>query len=244
MQDVVGVMGTKPIHVMKAEERKKIVEIDDFFIDTGMPAEEVRKYVSVGDPITRERELIEMGQCVNCKSLDNRVSVYVLIEVLKNLKDADIDVYGVFTVQEEVGLRGAMVSSHQLNPDFGLAIDTTIAFDLPGAQDHEKITELGAGAAIKIMDSMTICDSRMVKFLKKVAMDSGIKWQTELLTAGGTDTAGLQRTGKDGSIAGAVSIPTRHLHQVIEMCHRDDIAGAVELLINAIGGMSSHNWQH
>ena len=70
-QDVVGVMGTKPIHVMKPEEKKKTVEIDDFFIDTGMPAEEVRKHVSVGDPITRERELIEMGQCINCKSLDN-----------------------------------------------------------------------------------------------------------------------------------------------------------------------------
>lgn len=242
--DIVGVMGTKPIHLMSQEERSKTVQLDDFFIDTGRSAEEIKEIVSIGDPITRERELIEMGDCVNCKSLDNRVSVYVLIDFLKKLQDHDVNVFGVFTVQEEVGIRGAQVAAHQINPDFGIAIDTTIAFDLPGAKSHEKVTELGKGPAIKIMDSMTICDPRMVKYLKKQASENGIDWQPELLTAGGTDTAGLQRTGKSGSIAGAVSIPTRHLHQVIEMCHKDDIAGSVELLIKSVQSLHTYDWEH
>ncbi|MFY0686527.1 MAG: M42 family metallopeptidase [Cyclobacteriaceae bacterium] len=241
-EDVVGVMGSKPIHVMKPEERTKTVQLDDFFIDTGLSAEDLNGKIEIGSPITRERELIEMGDCVNCKSLDNRVSVYVLIEVLKQVSALEVDLYGVFTVQEEVGLRGAMVASHTINPDFGLAIDTTIAFDLPGAQPHEMITSLGKGAAIKIMDASTICDSRMVAYLKKTADEHSINWQPEVLTAGGTDTAGVQRTGKNGAIAGAVSIPTRHLHQVIEMSHKKDVDDAVHLLVKASQAIGQYDW--
>jgi tetrahedral aminopeptidase len=93
----------------------------------------------------------------------------------------------------------------------------------PVHKPHEKITELGNGAAIKIMDASTICDYRMVAYMKKTAEKHQIKWQPEILTAGGTDTAGVQRMGKQGAIAGAISIPTRHLHQVIEMANKEDI---------------------
>ncbi|MDW3194790.1 MAG: M42 family metallopeptidase [Cytophagales bacterium] len=241
-EDIVGVLGTKPIHVMSPEERNKIVKTQDFFIDCGMSKEEIEKVIDIGDPITRERDLIEMGNCVNSKSLDNRVSVYVLIEALKQLNETDVDVYAVFTVQEEVGIRGAQVAAHQINPDFGLAIDTTIAYDLPGAQPHEKVTSLGGGAAIKIMDASTICDPRMVSYLKSIAGQYEISWQPEVLTAGGTDTAGVQRTGKNGSIAGAVSIPTRHLHQVIEMADKDDIAACIDLIVKALPEMGAHDW--
>jgi putative aminopeptidase FrvX len=241
-EDVVGVMGSKPIHVMKPEERNKPVKLEDFFIDTGRSVEEMKELVAVGDPITRERQLIEMGECINCKSLDNRISVYVLMEVLRQLKQPDVDVYAVFTVQEEVGIRGAQVAAHQINPDFGIGIDTTIAFDLPGAQPHEQVTELGKGAAIKIMDASTICDPRIVQFFKQVADESGINWQPEVLTAGGTDTAGVQRTGKNGSIAGAISIPTRHLHQVIEMVHKEDVIAAIQLLTTSLEKFSAYNW--
>lgn len=243
-KDVIGVMGSKPIHVMTAEERNKVAKISDYFIDLGMPKDEVEKLISVGDPITRERELIEMGNCVNCKSIDNRVSVFILIEALRNLKDQPYDVYGVFTVQEEVGLRGANVSAHHINPDFGFGLDTTIAFDLPGAQAHEKVTSLGAGAAIKIMDASTICDYRMVDFMKRTADQNNIKWQPEILTAGGTDTAGVQRMGKDGAISGAVSIPTRHLHQVIEMADKSDIQGAIDLLTSCLESLDQYDWSH
>jgi putative aminopeptidase FrvX len=241
-KDVIGVMGSKPIHVMTPEERNKVVPATDYFIDLGMPKEEVDKIVRVGDPITRQRELIEMGNCVNCKSIDNRVSVFILIETLRELKDVPYSVYGVFTVQEEVGLRGASVAAHTINPDFGFGLDTTIAFDVPGAQPHEMITKLGEGTAIKIMDSSTICDMRMVRFMQETADKNKIKWQNEILTGGGTDTAGVQRMGKDGAIAGCVSIPTRHIHQAIEMADKSDIRASIDLLKCCIEGLDAFDW--
>ena len=241
---VPGVMGTKPIHVMSPEERTKMPKTTDYFIDTGMKKDELEKHISVGNPITWERELVEMGDCVNCKSIDNRVSVFILIETLKKLKNCPYDIYAVFTVQEEVGLRGANVSAHSINPDFGIALDTTIAYDVPGAQAHEKISELGKGAAIKIMDGSVICDTRMVEFLKKTATKNKIDWQPEILPAGGTDTAGLQRMGKNGAISGAISVPTRHLHQVIEMAHAGDIEKCIDLLTAAVEQVDSYNWKH
>ncbi len=243
-KDLVGVMGSKPIHVMSAEERTKNPKITDYFIDLGMQADEVKELVSLGDPITRERELIEMGSCVNCKSIDNRVSVFILMETMRQLENVPYDVYGVFTVQEEVGLRGASVAAHHINPDFGFGLDTTIAFDLPGAQPHERVTALGDGAAIKVLDGSTICDYRMVDYMKKTADKHGIKWQLEILPAGGTDTAGVQRMGKQGAIAGAVSIPTRHLHQVIEMADKEDIAACIRLLKACLEDLDQYDWMH
>ena len=243
-EDVIGVMGSKPIHVMTADERNKVAKLGDYFVDLGRSKEEVEKLVAIGDPITRERGLIEMGDCVNCKSIDNRVSVFVLLETLRNLKEVPYDVYAVFTVQEEVGLRGANVSAHTINPDFGFGLDTTIAYDLPGAQPHEKVTELGKGTAIKIMDASTICDYRMVAYMKKLATENDIPWQPEILTAGGTDTAGVQRMGKDGAISGAVSIPTRHLHQVIEMANKKDIQASIDLLNLCLINLDKGDWGH
>jgi tetrahedral aminopeptidase len=229
-KDLVGVMGSKPIHLMKDEEKSKAPKISDYYIDLGMPKAEVDSFVEVGNPITRERGLIEMGNCVNCKSIDNRVSVFILLEVLKNLQTPPKDLYAVFSVQEEVGLRGANVATLSIQPDFAFCLDTTIAFDTPGAAAHEKITSLGAGTGIKIMDGRTICDSRMVTYMKEQAIKHSIPWQPEILTAGGTDTAGMQQLTAGGSIAGAISIPTRHIHSVIEMAHKNDIQASIDLL--------------
>ncbi len=244
-KDVIGVMGSKPIHVMSAEERTKMPKTTDYFIDLGMDKKEVEKLVSLGDPITRERGLIEMGNCVNCKSLDNRLAVFILIESLKALKNKQVpyDVYGVFTVQEEVGIRGANVAALEIKPDFGFGLDTTIAFDVPGAKPEEMVTKLGAGTAIKVMDSSTICDYRMVKYMEKVAKKHKITYQKEILTAGGTDTAGIQRMNPGGAIAGAISIPTRHIHQVIEMANKDDIQGSIDLLTNCLLEIDSYDWK-
>ena len=243
-KDIIGVMASKPIHVMTPDERTKVAKLTDYFIDTGLTKEEVFENISVGDPVTREREYIEMGQCVNSKSLDNRLAVFILIETLKSLKDKEVpyDIYGVFTVQEEVGIRGANVSALKVNPDFGFGLDTTIAFDLPGAAAHEMITKLGEGTAIKIMDASTICDYRMVDYMKNTADKNNIKWQAEILTVGGTDTAGIQRMTQGGSIAGAISIPTRHLHQVIEMAHKEDILGSIKLLEACLKELDSYDW--
>jgi endoglucanase len=243
-EDIVGVMGSKPVHLMSMEERGKGIKTQDFFIDTGRSKEEVESLISVGDPITRERELIEMGDCINSKSLDNRISVYILLETLRTLKDKEVpyDIYGVFTVQEEIGIRGAAVAAQQINPDFGFGLDTTIAFDVPGSQPHEQVTALGKGAAIKIMDGRTVCDYRMVSYLKQVASHHDIKWQPEILPAGGTDTEGIQRRGKNGSIAGAISIPTRHIHQTIEMVHKQDVLDCIELLTASLQELDTYDW--
>lgn len=243
-KDLIGVMGSKPIHLMKTDERTKQVPLNEYFIDLGMSRKEVKKYIKVGDSVTRERQLIEMGDCINSKSLDNRISVFILLETLRALKDRKVpyDIYAVFTVQEEVGVRGAISAAHLIDPDFGFGLDVTIAFDVPGAQGHEMVTKLGGGAAIKIMDSMTICDYRIVNYLKKIADKNDIPWQPELLPAGGTDTAGVQRAGKKGAIAGAISIPLRHMHQTIEMAHKGDVKNCIDLLGLAISQLDQYDW--
>ena len=244
-KDLIGVMGSKPVHLMKPEEKGKAVSISDYFIDLGMSKEEVKKWVTVGDTVTREGQFIEMGDCVNSKSLDNRVSVFILIETLKALKGKEVpyDIYGVFTVQEEVGLRGAISSAHWIDPDFGFGLDVTIAFDVPGSQPHESVTKLGKGTAIKVVDGTVISDYRMVNYLKNLAEKYSIQWQPEILPAGGTDTAGVQRNGKKGSIAGAISIPLRHIHQTIEMAHKEDISASIELLKKAVSELDQFDWR-
>lgn len=243
-KDLIGVMGSKPIHIMSPEERNKAPKIKDYFIDLGMPKKEVEKLVEVGTPVTRYSQLLEMGDCVNCKSIDNRVSVFILLETLRKLSEVPYDVYGVFTVQEEVGLRGAKVSSLDIQPDFGFGLDTTIAFDTPGSSAHERVTTLGNGTGVKIMDASTICDPRMVSFMKKTADKHKIKWQPEILPAGGTDTAGIQQMSAGGCIAGAVSIPTRHIHSVIEMANKKDIQASIDLLSKCLQELDQHEWQH
>lgn len=243
-EDVPGVMGSKPIHLMTAEEKNKLTQLRDYFVDVGMPVEQVKSMVDIGDPITRERELVVMGDCVNGKSLDNRVSVYILIETLKAIKGKEIpfDFYAAFTVQEEVGLRGAFNAAGHIDPDFGIGLDVTIAFDTPGALPFEVVTRLGKGTAIKILDGSIICDSRMVNFMKSACNRHNIPCQMEILPAGGTDTAALQRQGIKGSIAGAISIPVRHIHQSIEMAHMGDIAATIDLLTATVSELDDWNW--
>lgn len=244
-EDVLGVMGSKPIHLMTNEEKNKVPQIRDYFIDTGLPVERVKQLIDIGDPITRERELVKMGNCINGKSLDNRLSVYILIEVLKALKGKTLpyDFYAAFTVQEEVGLRGAFNAAGHIDPDFGIGLDVTIAYDTPGAMPFEMITRLGKGTAIKILDGSIICDSRMIAFMKSVANKNAIPYQLEILTAGGTDTGAIQRQGAKGSIAGAISIPLRHVHQSIEMAHEGDINSSVDLLVAILTDMDQWNWE-
>lgn len=241
-KDLIGVMGSKPLHVMSASEKEKMPKTTDFFIDMGMSKKEVEKYISIGTPVSRQRELIEMGSCVNCKSIDNRVSVFILIETLKKVSKTPYHVYAVFTVQEEVGVRGAIAATMAINPDFGFGLDTTIAYDVPGASPQEMVTKLGDGAAIKIMDSSTICDYRMVNYMKELADKHKIKWQPELLHAGGTDTSAVQKMSAGGAIAGAVSIPTRHIHQVIEMADKNDIDNCISLLKVSLENLDKYDW--
>jgi endoglucanase len=245
-KDVFGVMGSKPVHIMSPEEKNKTPQIKDYFIDTGLAKKDIDKLVDVGDFVTRHSPLIEFGDCVNVKSLDNRASVFVLIETLRLLKKSKskpaYDFHAAFTVQEEVGLRGAQASTIEVQPDFSFGLDTTIAYDVPGSTPQERCTALGEGAAIKLMDSSVICDFRMIEFMKHTAKAHKIKWQPEILSAGGTDTASMQRHTAGGSIAGAVSIPTRHIHQTIETCHKNDLAACIQLLAACVCDLDKHDW--
>ncbi len=246
-EDILGVMGGKPIHLMSPKERGEKLDLGKYYIDTGLPAEKVKELVPIGSPVTRIGDLEMLGETVMGKSLDNRVSVFILIEVLRELANTDVpyDTYAVFTVQEEIGCRGALVATHTISPDFGICLDTTIAFDTPEAKAEEKITELGKGTAIKVMDSSVVCDYRMVAFMKERAEAEGITYQTELLTRGGTDTMGIQRMADNmGAICGAISIPTRNIHQTIEMCHPADIRKTIDLTKACITGLADYDWSH
>lgn len=245
-KDLVGVMGVKPIHVMTPAERTQMPVIGDFYIDLGMTHDEVVKYVKVGDCVTRERDLIEMGDCVNSKSMDNRVSCYTLLEALRQLskskKKPGCNVAAVFTVQEEVGLRGAQASTLQIQPDYAIALDVTIAFDTPGASEVEYVSKLGEGAAIKLYDGSVICDRRMVDYLTSQAESNKIKYQYEMLPAGGTDAGAMQKFTAGGAVTGAISIPLRNMHQVIEMANKEDVDACVDLLASALAHIDTWDW--
>ncbi len=228
-KDILGVLGSKPIHIMTEEERKTAPKIEDYFVDVGLPVAEVRAIVSVGDVITRQRDLVEVGNTLNGKSFDNRMGVFVLLEALARLKSHEVDVFAVASVQEEIGLRGATVAARNIDPDLGIALDTTVANDVPEAKAHEHVTKLGGGVAIKVMDSSVVCNPKVVAFLRRIAEEQKIPYQLEVLVRGGTDTAAIQRSGK-GAAVGCISIPTRYVHSVIEMCHKDDIRAAIRLL--------------
>ena len=228
-EDVPGVVGSKPIHIMSDEERSKAPKMESLFIDLGLPKSKVDRLVAVGDLVTRVRDFVEVGETYCTKALDDRVGVFVMIEALRKLRAHEVEVLAVATVQEEVGIRGAEVAAERLRPDLGIALDVTLANDVPGADGAESVTSLGKGTAIKVMDSSVICDPRVVDALRSVARRKKIPFQMEVLAKGGTDTAAIQRAG-GGVPSGCVSIPTRYVHSVTEMCHRKDLQASVDLL--------------
>ncbi|MCR4404722.1 MAG: M42 family metallopeptidase [Candidatus Acetothermia bacterium] len=227
--DLPGVVGSKPIHILTEEERKKPVEIKELFIDLGLPAEEVKKAVRIGDSVTLQQEFTQFGEVVSGKALDDRVGLYVIIEALRRVKRHRCDVYLVATTQEEVGLRGAHVSGFGISPDIAIAVDVTLACDVPGVSEAEQITRLGQGTAIKLKDAASISNPRLVRRLVDLAEEKGIKYQLEILPRGGTDAGALQLT-KEGVAAATVSVPTRNVHTVVEVAHKGDIEASIALL--------------
>lgn len=227
--DLLGIIGSKPPHLLSEEERKKSLELKDLFIDLGLPADEVKKRVSIGDFVTLQQDFTTVGQLLSCKALDDRVGVYVMIEAIRKVKKHVCDIYAVATTQEEVGIRGARVSSFNIAPDIGIALDVTVASDVPGAGEHEHVTKVGAGTAIKIKDSLSISNPKLVRALRQIAEKKKIKYQMEILPRGGTDAGAIQMT-REGVAAVTISIPTRYLHSVVEAAHKDDIQASIDLL--------------
>ncbi len=223
--------GVKPTHLLTPEEASKPLKTDDYFVDLGLPADKVRAQVEVGDQVTMDRTAERVGNTVVSKTLDNRLSVFVMIEALRKLKKSHLnaDVIAVATTQEEVGLRGATTAAYALQPDIGIALDGTLAVDIPGGADSERVSQLGHGAAIKIFDSSLLCHPKLVRHFRDIAEARKIKHQLEILPRGGTDAGGIQRS-RGGVPAFTLSIPMRYVHTVNEMAHIEDIQAAIDLL--------------
>lgn len=221
-------LATKPIHLLAAEELKA-PKLDELYVDVGLPADKVRASIEVGDMVTFDRPLEVTGPRVLSKALDDRIGVFVMIEALRAVGSHQAEVVAVATTQEEVGLRGAQTSAFGVDPDIAIAIDITIAGDVPGIELHEQVTRLGEGVAIKMFDTSHIPNSRLVRHLREIAEQHGIRYQLEVLPRGGTDAGAMQRV-RAGVPAVTISIPTRHAHTVNEMADLADVEAAVQLI--------------
>ena len=226
-----GVMmpaGGKPPHLMAGEEAKG-PKVADYFVDVGLPVERVNEIVEIGDMVTMDRTLERAGDMIVGKAMDDRAGVFVMIEAIRALRSHEVDVVGVATVQEEVGLRGATTAAFGIEPDIGIALDGTLAVDIPESKDHEHVSKLGKGVAIKVMDSSSISDPRMVNQFRDIARRERIPFQMEILPRGGTDAGSIQRS-RAGVPTITLSVPTRYVHTVNEMVSERDVEAAVTLL--------------
>jgi putative aminopeptidase FrvX len=218
----------KPTHLL-GDEKPGTPKLEEFYVDLGMAAAEVRERVDIGDPVTMDRTLETAGACVVSKALDDRAGVFTLLEGLRKLGQHEVTVVAVATVQEEVGLRGATTSAFSVEPDVAIALDTTLAVDTPGMPETEAVTRLGEGVAIKMFDSSAIPNYKLIRHMRDVAERHQIKHQLEVLPRGGTDAGAMQRT-RAGAPAITLSIPSRYVHTVNEMVHLGDLDAASTLL--------------
>ena len=233
--DLFGVMNpaTKPIHIATDEERKKVPEIHEIMVDLGLPAKQVKERVRIGDMVTIHVPFTRIGDTVVAQAMDNRVACWIAIEAIRQLEDAGnghaCEVHCVFTVQEEVGLRGAFTSAYAVEPDIGIGIDTTLCVDTPGTPEDQRVTKQGEGAGLTIMDSASIADPELLETLERIAQQKNIPHQRSILGRGGTDTAAIQRA-RGGVRSMTLSCPTRYIHTVVEMVHTTDLFACRDLL--------------
>ncbi len=228
-EDITGLIGSVPPHTLDEEQLESTPEVEDIHIDVGLDSDEVDERISRGDLVTLEQSTERVGDHVTGKALDDRVCLFAMLEAARRIEDPDVTIHLAATVQEEVGIRGAQALGVDLDPDLAIALDVTVANDVPGFEAGDHVTQLGEGAAIKLKDSSVITNPKVNDRLRGLAETEEIPAQLEVLPAGGTDTAGFQRAG--GAVpAGAISIPTRYLHTVTESAHVDDIAAAIDLL--------------
>jgi endoglucanase len=231
-RDIYGVMnpGGRPIHIAKEEDKNKLPRIIDFCVDTGLSKEDLDEIVRPGDAVTLVQTFRTLNRYATGKCLDNRCACWVGIRILAELQSSDVDLYVAFTVQEEVGIRGARTCAFSIDPDIGIAVDVTLAVDVPGIPKEEGITKLGEGVAIKVMDSGSISDADLVNELIEHCEAGDIAYQLEILPRGATDAAGIQ-TARAGVRVVTLSIPCRYIHTVTETIHQDDLRGCVDLLL-------------
>jgi tetrahedral aminopeptidase len=231
-KDLIGVLNPsgRPIHLATDEEKKKTYTVGEFFVDLFLPKAEVDKQVCVGDPVTLIQSFEEIGEVVTGKCLDNRAATWVAINAIRKVGNkSPYEVYYAATVQEEVGCRGAGPTAFGVEPDIGIALDTTLCCDVPGIEKNEVITNFGKGVALKIMDGRSISHRGLVDEFVAVAEKKKIPYQLEVLPLGGTDAGSIQQAGV-GRRTITISIPTRYVHTIAEAEHKKDLKAAVDLL--------------
>ncbi len=231
--DFKGVMnaGGKPVHISTAEERKKIPLPTDFAVDLGM-GDRTKDVVKVGDYVVMDEPLLELGDKVVSKALDNRVACWLGIEAIRKLgkKGRGAEIHVAFTCQEEVGLRGARTAAYAVRPDIGIGIDVTLACDTPGVPEKDMTTRQGDGFGLHVRDSSFIADKGLVSEIEALAKKKKIPYQRTMLAAGGQDGAAAQQAAA-GACAVGIVVGTRYIHTVTEMLDKRDLVAARDILV-------------
>ena len=230
--DLIGVMnpGGKPVHIASPEDKKKVPDLHEFFVDLGL-GEATAEHVQVGDMVVMEEPFVEIGDKVVSKALDNRIACWLGIEAVRAAADhrAAAEIVVAFTAQEEVGLRGARTAAFAVRPDIGIGVDTTLACDTPGVPEQEATTGQGKGFGLHIRDGSFIADRDLVETFAELAEAEGIPYQRTMLRAGGQDGAAAQQAAA-GARAVSVVVGTRYIHTVTEMIDKTDLRAARDIL--------------
>ncbi len=237
--DVVGVIGAKPPHMLKEEERNKVVEKDAMYIDVGASsrAQVEEMGIRVGDPIIPRTEFTIMagGKTYLSKAWDNRIGCAMIVEAFRALNGQPHPntVYGVGTVQEEVGLRGARTSAYAVDPDVGLVLEVGIAGDVPDMKPEEGVGRLGGGVLFLAYDGTMIPNLKLRDLAIDTAKSNGIPYAVDLMPRGGTDGGPIHQNRR-GVPSLVIGVPARHIHSHQGIIHRDDFDAAVRLLVALI----------
>lgn len=228
-QQVNGVIGSKAIHLTKVQERQRSLELDQLYIDIGAKSkEQAENLVQPGDYAYFDTEFELLGEgYFKGKALDDRIGCTILAEILKRKYDCSL--VGVFTVQEEVGLRGARVAAYQLEPDLAIVLEGTVSGDMPDVKDRDWVTELGRGPACSLMDNATLYQPRLIQQVAEVARKNGIPLQFRRGSNGGND-AGAIHQSKGGIPTVALSVPCRYIHSFASIAAEADFKATIELV--------------
>ncbi|MCY6485911.1 M42 family metallopeptidase [Clostridium aestuarii] len=226
-----GVIGLKPIHLQSKQERGKNIPISKCCIDIGAKSkEEAKKLIPLGEYAVFTTEFGHFGEgLIKGKAFDDRIGCSILIELLK--ENYNCDLYAVFNVQEEVGMRGAYVSAYDIKPDITIAIEGTVCADMPGIQKHLMSTEIGKGPAISIIDKTSIYDKDIINEMKKVAVDNHISYQLRRTSVGSNDAGAFVMSG-EGVKPAAIAVPCRYIHSSISVCSLEDYNNTIKLVTN------------
>jgi endoglucanase len=230
-KDLLGVMNPagKPIHIAEEAEKNKIPQVGEFLVDMGMPGDEVKKKVKIGDMVVIRATFDKVGNTVVGQAMDNRFACWVAIEAVRALKHHDCEIHAVFTVQEEIGCRGAGTSSYHVEPDIAISLDVTLCCDTPGVAEDLRVTKQADGAGLLVMDSSMISDLALVEDFEKAAAKHKVKAQRSILPRGGNDGGAIQLK-RAGRRVFTLVCPTRYVHTVTEMIHLDDLEACRKLL--------------